>query len=121
MLTAMKLILSTHNVSLTKGIEDHVITRIEKLEHQDRYAMDVRVTLDHDNSKPTDKQYKCSMRLSMPGPDIYAEDYENDLYAAIDLVTKKIQQQIRKRHSKYKARKHTEAARTKRTRQEKDI
>lgn len=114
----MKLILSTHNVTLTKGIEDHVVSRIEKLEHQDRYAVDVRVTLEHDNAKPTEKQFKCSMLLSMPGPDIYAEDYENDLYAALDLVTKKIQQQIRKRHSKYKARKQSQAARSKRKRQE---
>ena len=114
----MKLILSTHNLTLTKGIEDHVILRIEKLEHQDRYATDVRVTLEHDNSKPTEKRFKCSMRLGMPGPDMYAEQYEDDLYTAIDLVTKKIQQQIRKRHSKYKARKQSQAARSKRTRQE---
>jgi putative sigma-54 modulation protein len=117
----MKFILSTHNVTLTKAIEDHVMSRIEKLEHQDRFAVDVRVTLEHDNSKPTEKQFKCSMRLSMPGPDIYAEDYENDLYAAIDLVTKKIQQQIRKRHNKHKARKHTVAARSKQKRQNSDI
>jgi hypothetical protein len=33
-------------------------------------------------------------------------------------VTKKIEQQIRKRHNKTKARKHTVGARTKRSRQE---
>jgi ribosomal subunit interface protein len=49
---------------------------------------------------------------------LFAEDSENDLYAAIDLVTKKIEQQLRKRHSKYKARNHTEAARGKQRRQE---
>jgi len=117
----MKLILSTHNLTLTKAIEDHVMSRIDKLEHQDRFAMDVRVTLEHDNSKPSDTQFKCSMRLGMPGPDIFAEDSENDLYAAIDLVTKKIQQQIRKRHSKHKARKHTQAARTKAKRQDSTV
>ena len=51
----------------------------------------------------------------------YVEDYEGDLYAAIDKVTKKVEQQIRKRHSKTKARKHTEASRIKRTRQEADL
>lgn len=116
----MKLILSTHNVTLTKAIEDHVVSRIEQLEHLDRYAIDARVTLEHSNSK-TEKQFKCSMRLSMPGPDLFAEDLENDLYAAIDLVAKKIEQQIRKRHSKYKARNHTEAAAGKRKRQESSI
>jgi ribosomal subunit interface protein len=58
------------------------------------------------------------MRLAVPGPDLFAEDTEGDLYSAIDLVTKKIEQQIRKRQNKYKARKHTDASRTKRIRQE---
>jgi putative sigma-54 modulation protein len=57
----------------------------------------------------------------MPGPDLYAEDWEIDLYAAIDLVMKKIEQQIRKRHSKYKARNHSEASQGKRRRQEAGI
>lgn len=114
----MKLILSTHNVTLTKAIEDHILTRIDKLEHIDRFAINARVTLDHDTTKAPDRQFKCSMRLCVPGPDLFAEDSEADLYAAIDLVTKKIEQQIRKRQSKYKARKHTDASRTKRIRQE---
>jgi len=117
----MKLILSTHNVTLTKAIEDHIVSRIDKFDHFDRFAIDARVTLEHDHRKAPEKQFNCSMRLAVPGPDLFAEDSERDLYAAIDLVTKKIEQQIRKRQSKYKARKHTEAARTKRRRQEAGI
>lgn len=117
----MKLILSTHNVTLTKAIEDHILVRIDKLEHLDRFAINARVTLEHDNTKAPERQFKCSFRLCVPGPDLFAEDCESDLYAAIDLVTKKIEQQIRKRHNKYKARKHTQAARTKRTRQEANL
>jgi putative sigma-54 modulation protein len=113
----MKFILSAHNVTLTKSIEDHILTRIEKLEHLDRYVTSARVTLDHDCLKPTERQFSCAIRLSVPGPDLFAEDWENDLYAAIDLVTKKIEQQLRKRHNKRKARKHTLGARSKRTRQ----
>lgn len=117
----MNLVLSTHNVTLTKAIEDHVRSRIEKLEHLDRFAIDVRVTLEHDHKKIPEKAFICSMRMAMPGPDLFAEDSESDLYAAIDLVTKKVQQQIRKRHSKYKARKHTEASSSKRKRQEANL
>lgn len=114
----MRFILSTHNVTLTKAIEDHIVSRIDQLGHLDRFAIDARVILEHDTTKATDKQFKCSMRLAMPGPDLYAEDWETDLYAAIDLVAKKIEQQIRKRHNKTKARRHNEASRTKRRRQE---
>ena len=114
----MKLILSAHNLTLTKAIEDHILARIDKLEHLDRYAIDARVGLEHDNRKPTERQFKCSIRLAVPGPDLYAEDYESDLYTAIDLVAKKIEQQIRKRQGKFIARKQNQAAMSKRKRQE---
>ena len=117
----MNLILSTHNVTLTKAIEDHIISRINKLEHLHQYAVNARVTLEHDKTKAPERQFSCSMRLTLPGPDLFAEDVESDLYAAIDIVAKKIEQQIRKRHNKYKARKHKVAARGKRTRQEKEL
>jgi putative sigma-54 modulation protein len=114
----MKLILSTHNVTLTKAIEEHLLVRLDKLEHFDRWAVDARVTLEHDHTKVPERQFSCSMRLAVRGPDLFAEDRDSDLYAAIDKVTKKIEQQIRKRHSKSKARKHTVAARFKQRRQE---
>ena len=116
----MNLILSTHNLTLTKAIEDHIISRITKLEHLDRFAIDARVTLEHDKTKAPERQFSCSVRLSVPGPDLFAEDVENDLYAAIDLVVKKIEQQIRKRHNRIKARKHKQAARGKCSRQDKE-
>jgi len=115
----MNLILSTHNVTMSDAIEGHIISRINKLEHLDRFATAARVTLSQDLEKAPERQFACSMRISLPGPDLFAEDVESDLYAAIDLVAKKIEQQIRKRHNKYKARKHKVASRTKRTRQEK--
>lgn len=114
----MNLILSPHNVTLTKAIEDHLAVRIDKLAHLQPYAVNVRVTLEHDRTKAPERQFSCSMRMSLPGPDLFAEDVESDLYSAIDLVAKKIEQQLRKRHNKYKARKHKVAARGKRTRQE---
>ncbi len=103
----MKFILSTHNITLTKAIEDHILSRIEKLEHMDRYVTSARVTLEHDHLKIPKRQFSCSIRLCVPGPDLFAEDCESDLYTAMDLVTKKMEQQLRKRHNKYKARKHT--------------
>jgi putative sigma-54 modulation protein len=117
----MNLILSTHNVTLSKAIEDHIISRITKLEHLDRFATNARVTLEHDRTKAPERQFSCSMRVSLPGPDLFAEDVEGDLYAAIDLVAKKIEQQIRKRHNKFKARNKKVASRGKRSRQEKGL
>ncbi len=116
----MNLSISPHNVTLTKAIEDHIVSRISKLEHLDRFAVNARVTLERDKTKAPDRQFSCSLRLAVPGPDLFAQDVQGDLYAAIDLVAKKIEQQIRKRRNKYKARKHKQPARGKRTLQEKE-
>lgn len=117
-LTGMKFILSTHNLTLTQAIEEHILTRIDKLEHLYRRAFEARVIIEHDRTRAPEKAFKCSIRLGVRGKDLYAEDVEADLYAAIDLVAKKIEQQVRKAQSKVKARKHTEAASIKRKRQE---
>ncbi|MBL9168903.1 MAG: ribosome-associated translation inhibitor RaiA [Verrucomicrobiales bacterium] len=117
----MKFILTTHNVTLTKAIEDHILARIDKLEHYDRWAVDARVSLEHDHTRTPERAFTCSIRLGVRGPDLFATDSEEDLYAAIDKAAKKIEQQIRKRHGKAKARKHTDASRSKRSRQEADL
>jgi len=109
----MKLILSTHNVTLTKALEAHVVKRIQKLDHFDQRAIDARVTLEYDHTRVSERQFACSMRLAVRGPDLFAKDVESDLYAAIDRVTKKIEQQIRKRHNKIKAGKHKDASKLK--------
>jgi putative sigma-54 modulation protein len=114
----MKLILSTHNVTLTKAIEEHVLDKLDKLARLDHRAIDARVTLEHDHMGVPERQFSCSIRLAVRGPDLFAEARESDLYSAIDLVAKKMEQQIRTRQSKFKARKHKVAARSKRTRQE---
>lgn len=116
----MKLILSTHNVTLTKAIEDHIIAKLDKLDHMDQRIVAARVTLEHDHTRVPEKQFSCSVRLGVRGPDLFAKDIESDLYAAMDVVVKKIEQQIRKRHNKVKAKKHKVGARTKKTRQEKE-
>jgi len=118
---SMNLILVPHKVTLTKAIEDHLVGKIKKIEHLNSFATNIRVVLDHDQTKAAERQFSCSMEVSLPGPDVFAEDVEADLYAAIDLVSKKVEQQLRKRQSKYKARQHKVGTTRKRNRLEKGI
>jgi ribosome-associated translation inhibitor RaiA len=48
-------------VTLTKAIEDHILSRIWQLEHLDRFAIDVRVILEHNTNKATERKFKCSI------------------------------------------------------------
>lgn len=95
----MKLIIDSHNIHVTDGIEDHVRSCIEKLEHMHQGALEARIHLDRDHVGQALNKYKCSMHLLLRGKDMFAEDSEKDLYVAIDLATKKIQQQLRKQHN----------------------
>jgi len=110
----MKFILTTHNVTLTDAIEQHILEKLDKLEHIDRWLIDARVCLEKDHTgKAPDKTFKCAIRLGIRGRDLFAEDKQADLYAAIDAAAKKLEQQLRQKHSKAKAKKHKVASRLK--------
>ncbi len=110
----MKFILTTHNVTLTDAIEQHILDRVDKLEHIDRWLIDARVAIEKDHTgKAPDKTFKCGIRLGIRGNDLFAEDKNADLYAAIDAAAKKLEQQLRQKHSKAKATKHKVASRLK--------
>lgn len=118
---SMKLILDSHNVELTEAIKDHVSGCVHKFEHMNQRALEARVNLERDHVGLPGNKYKCTMHLYFKGTDMFAEDQESDLYAAIDLVTKKVQQQLRKRHGKTITRHHAGAAIAKQTRQLADV
>ena len=118
---SMKLILDSHNVELTEAIKDHVSGCVHKFEHMNQRALEARVNLERDHVGLPGNKYKCTMHLYFKGTDMFAEDQESDLYAAIDLVTKKVQQQLRKRHGKTITRHHAGAAIAKKTRQLADV
>ena len=42
----MKLILSTHNVTLSETLKDRVVKRLEQIDHMDGRAVDARMTLE---------------------------------------------------------------------------
>jgi putative sigma-54 modulation protein len=103
---SMKLILNSHNVEVTEAIKDHVNACVHKLEHMNQRALEARVNLERDHVGLPENNYICTMHLYFKGADMFAEDHESNLYAAIDLVTKKVQQQLRKHHSKIITRHH---------------
>ena len=64
----MKLILSTHNVTLTKAIEDHVVNKLDKLEHLGQRMVDARVTLEHDHTRVPEKQFAAPSAWACAAP-----------------------------------------------------
>ena len=86
------------NVDLTDAIRDYVVKRISKLE---KYFEDNVEATAHVNLKVyTNKQFKVEVTIPLPYLTLRAEETSNDMYASIDLVTDKLERQIRKYKTK---------------------
>lgn len=94
----MQLHLSPRHLVLTAAIHSYVANKISHLEAQTDRILAAHVVLLHDETRS--QKYVVKVHLAVPGPDIHAEDKENDLYAAIDRVMNKLSQQLRKRKTK---------------------
>lgn len=94
----MQIHLSPRHLTLTAAIHSYVAEKMSHLEQLTDRILAAHVVLLHDETKT--KKHIVKVHLAVPGPDIHAEDAEDDLYAAIDKVTNKLQQQLRKRKTK---------------------
>ncbi|HEY8903356.1 MAG TPA: ribosome-associated translation inhibitor RaiA [Chthoniobacterales bacterium] len=94
----MQIHLSPRHLVLTGAIHSYVAEKIEHLESITDDILAAHIVLLHDETKT--KRHVVKAHLAVPGPDIHAEDAQVDLYAAIDKVTDKLAQQLRKRKTK---------------------
>lgn len=94
----MQIHLSPRHLTLTAAIHGYVAEKISHIEPLADNIMAAHVVLVHDETKT--KRHTVKVHLAMPGPDIHAEDTEDDLYAAIDKVVDKLSMQLRKRKTK---------------------
>ncbi|HEX8371325.1 MAG TPA: ribosome-associated translation inhibitor RaiA [Chthoniobacterales bacterium] len=94
----MQIHVSPRHLKLTAAIHGYVAEKVEHLEHLAGEIVAAHVVLMHDETAT--KPYSVKVHLAVPGPDIHAEDKENDLYAAIDKVVDKVAGQLRKRKTR---------------------
>ncbi len=94
----MQIHLSPRHLTLTAAIHGYVAEKVSHLEQLADNIVAAHVVLLHDETKT--KKHIVKVHLAVPGPDIHAEDAEDDLYAAIDKVVDKLSMQLRKRKTK---------------------
>lgn len=82
------------NVDLTDAIRDYVTKRISKI---NKFLEDNVEATAHVNLKVyKNKTFKVEVTIPLPYLTLRAEETSNDMYASIDLVTDKLERQIRK-------------------------
>ncbi len=86
------------NLEVTEAIRDYVVSKLEKIEKyfQTDQELDARVNL----KVYREKTAKVEVTIPLGSITLRAEDVSQDMYGSIDLVTDKIERQIRKNKTK---------------------
>ncbi|HEY2572829.1 MAG TPA: ribosome-associated translation inhibitor RaiA [Verrucomicrobiaceae bacterium] len=113
----MQLHLSPRHLKLTASIHEYAAKKILAIEDLAEIIAAHVVLIADETAKPKDR-FCVKAHLAVPGPDIHAEDRDEDLYAALDKVAGKLARQLRKRHTaiidKRRQRKQREREKSKR-------
>ena len=86
------------NIEVTPAIREHVETKIDKVERY--FSEDVNATANVNLKVYNDKQTKVEVTIPMKNLTLRAEERNNDMYAAVDLIVDKLERQIRKHKTK---------------------
>lgn len=92
----MKIIISGKKLELTDAIKDGIEEKLGRLERYLNPETEVKVTV---SAKKSTQKIEVTI-IPISGPIIRAEDSEENLYAAIDVVYDKLKKQIRRYKSK---------------------
>ena len=86
------------NLEVTEALRDYVVSKLEKIEKyfQADRELDARVNL----KAYREKTAKVEVTIPLGSITLRAEDVSQDMYGSIDLVTDKIERQIRKNKTK---------------------
>lgn len=84
-----------HQIEVTPALHQYVETKLERLSRHFDYPFDVRVQLALD--KPN---HKAEANLNLQGRTLHADASAVDMYAAIDLLTDKLDRLLVKHKSK---------------------
>lgn len=92
-------ITALHDLALTPALKTHVNDKFVRLERHFSHIMDVHVTLSVD--KKFQQMAKASMNLA-GGATVVATSTSKDMYASIDMLIDKLDEQIKKHKDKLK-------------------
>ncbi|HGK8680320.1 TPA: ribosome-associated translation inhibitor RaiA [Streptococcus pneumoniae] len=86
------------NLEVIEAIRDYVVSKLEKIEKyfQPEQELDARINL----KVYREKTAKVEVTIPLGSITLRAEDVSQDMYGSIDLVTDKIERQIRKNKTK---------------------
>lgn len=103
----MQVILTGHHIDITDSLRDYVNSKMEKLERHFDSVTDIHVVLSVEKLR-----HKAEATVHVTGNNIFADQTEEDMYAAIDGLVDKLDRQVKKHKEKLKDHHRSEATKT---------
>lgn len=91
----MQISVTGHHLDVTEALRNYVETKFEKLERHFDHVTDVHVILGLEKIN-----HKAEATVQISGARLFAEDQQEDMYAAIDGLIDKLDRQVRKHKEK---------------------
>jgi putative sigma-54 modulation protein len=91
----MQINLTGHHVELTPPLHDYVNSKMERLERHFDHVTDIHVVLSVEKLR-----HKAEATLHVSGGTLFADAVQEDMYAAIDSLTDKLDRQVNKHKEK---------------------
>lgn len=93
----MQINLSGHHVEVTPSLREYVNTKLEKLERHFENVTNIHVVLSVEKQRQ-----KAEATIHVSRGNLFADAEHEDMYAAIDALTDKLDRQIKKHKEKLK-------------------
>ncbi|HEY5638124.1 MAG TPA: ribosome-associated translation inhibitor RaiA [Burkholderiales bacterium] len=97
----MNLNVSGHHIEVTPALRSYVQSKLERITRHFDHVIDAHVILSVDKLRQ-----KAEVTLHVRGKDLHCASEEDDLYAAIDLMTDKLDRQVLKYKGKQNDKAH---------------
>jgi len=97
----MQINLSGHHIELTDSLRDYIENKMERLERHAHNITHIDVVL---NVEKLRQMVEATLRMA--GAEMFASAESEDMYAAIDALTDKLDRQLAKHKGKAQHRKH---------------
>ncbi len=91
----MQLNVTGHHVEVTPALRDYVTSKLERLARYFDNVTNVHVVLSVEKLR-----HKAEATMNVSGANLFADSEDQDMYAAIDALTDKLDRQIKKHKEK---------------------
>ena len=91
----MQINISGHHVEITPALRDYVNEKLTRIERHFENITDINCVLTVEKL-----EHKAEATINVSGNSLHAHSVEDDMYAAIDSLTDKLDRQVRKHKEK---------------------